>query len=208
MCWNATVSIQTFLLTAASSYVLYLLGSDLRILLAIMSFYIMQLVEYFLWTYRNQPRLNNLFSLAGLLVLVLQPVAAIGLVNRPSLQKTLYLLYAGLVAFYVMVRYGIMGATFSDSYTTVSPTGHLVWNWTPVNDSMYTYPIYFGIVLYSLYHSEYAIYGLGLLLSYVAAYLLFHKENSVESMWCWSVSIGYLFVFLYIYVQHLHREKR
>ena len=52
MCWNAEVSLNTFIFGFISAIIVYLFGYiNIGLILIILSFTSIQLLEYFIWTY-------------------------------------------------------------------------------------------------------------------------------------------------------------
>jgi hypothetical protein len=89
-----------------------------------MSFFVMQLIEFFLWRNLNNKELNKLFSFLGIFLLLLQPVASLMLLKDLDLRNKMLALYI-IPAF----SYFIYEFTNKDFLTVVSKTGHLKWDW-------------------------------------------------------------------------------
>jgi hypothetical protein len=103
MCWNQYVSLNTFLFSA---FILVLIVynnkyspykiDELNSIYAyffLMSFFVMQLIEFFLWRNLNNKELNRLFSILGAFLLLLQPAASLSLLKDIDLRNKMLALY-------------------------------------------------------------------------------------------------------------------
>ena len=99
MCWNEHVSLNTFIF---SIFVLLLIAYNNKytqykiemfnnkfVYIFFASFITMQLIEFFLWRNLNNPRLNNLFSIMGSLLLIIQPIASLLILKDDNLKYKL-----------------------------------------------------------------------------------------------------------------------
>ena len=88
MCWNESVSINTFLFGVFVLILIYITNHyhsnpDYKLkefnnpytYFFMMSFITMQLYEYLLWKYLNNRIINQIVSILGLLLLSIQPIA-------------------------------------------------------------------------------------------------------------------------------------
>jgi len=189
MCWNATVSMNTFIFVVFS-IVVGLYNSALNIPEAafFLSFGSMQLVEYFLWKFPYQ---NALFSVLGLCLIVLQPLFSILQLKTKEHLMPLLTVYLGFFIWmvYVMLNPTKYGIRFS---STVAPNGHLMWNWLPVQLSTFIiiYMLLMFIPLYLLGHTLKIIGGITTLIISLITYGYYGTWGSV---WCWLASL-YSFV--------------
>ena len=134
MCWNQYVSLNTFVFSAFvlvliiynNKYSPYKLDelNSIYAYFFLMSFFVMQLIEFFLWRNLNNKELNKLFSNLGALLLLLQPVASLTLLKDIDLRNKMLTLYI-IPAF----SYFIYEFANKDFLTVVSKTGHLKWDW-------------------------------------------------------------------------------
>jgi hypothetical protein len=213
MCWNQYVSINTFIFSA---FVLLLIVynnkyspykieevNSVYAYFFLMSFFTMQLIEFFLWRNLNDKELNKLFSILGALLLLLQPVASLMLLKDITLRNKMLTIY-GIPAF----SYFIYEATSKDFLTEVSKYGHLKWNWVNLNGNKqilfwgWLFFLFFSI----FYNKQYLsfVYTLALLIISLYSYT---KDGSYGSLWCWSINSLMLFYAIKIlvilpYTQH------
>ena len=104
MCWNSEVSMNTFifsmfvliLIIYNNNYTKYKIkGIGFYEYIFFFSFIIMQLNEFFLWKTVDIPFYNQLFSITGCIILLLQPIASIFIIKNIELRNKL--LYAYLL---------------------------------------------------------------------------------------------------------------
>lgn len=180
MCWNQTVSLNTFIFGlfavtfAYSNNVLTLYES-----LYYMSFISMQLVEYFTWKHLDNKTINRLMSQSALLLILIQfPLLLLAYEN--SYTYLLISLYMGIVLYEMTTH------TFDFSMTKAA-NGHLQWNWNVL--STFFYCVYFilgGILL--LYTKQYALFTFLLITIIVSRVTCSNNNKTIGSMWCWLVN--------------------
>jgi hypothetical protein len=130
MCWNASASMNSFLLVLFATFVgIYNHVLSISQSAFFLSYGSMQLVEYFLWTF---PSLNKIFSMAGLSLIVSQPLFSILQLNSSNYITPLLVGYLCFLIYsiYIAVNPKKFHISFS---STVAPNGHLMWNWLPTN---------------------------------------------------------------------------
>ena len=75
MCYNSTISLNTFIFGIISLLILYKYGNIVitpKYLLIILSFTLIQLLEYFAWIYINNKKIIEILSKIGLVIIGLQ----------------------------------------------------------------------------------------------------------------------------------------
>lgn len=125
MCWNAEVSLKAFVLgTIAAVIVLSLNVIQFNTVLLIYTITLMQLLEYFAWTYLNNKKINFIISIIGGFILLLQ-VYIIIISNLKGVEKqyTLLLLFIMTI---IALYYNITNNKFR---TEKGENGHLKWLW-------------------------------------------------------------------------------
>jgi hypothetical protein len=212
MCWNQYVSLNTFVFSAFalllivynnkySPYKIEELNSVYAYFF-LMSFFTMQLIEFFLWRNLNDKSLNKLFSILGALLLLFQPVASLMLVKDIDLRNKLVMLYS-IPAF----SYFIYKVTTRDFLTEVTRSGHLKWDWIHLNGNKqilfigWLFFLFFSILYNKLYLGF--TYTVALLLISLYSYT---KEGSFGSLWCWSINSVMLFYVIKLLVILPYKE--
>ena len=73
MCWNAEISLNTFIFGCISAIIVYLLGVvNINIIIILLSFTSMQLLEYFIWQNIDNIKINEILSKIGLFIIGIQ----------------------------------------------------------------------------------------------------------------------------------------
>jgi hypothetical protein len=167
--------------------------NNIYVYLFFLSFMSMQLVEFFIWRNFNDKSLNKLFSIIGMLLVVVQPIISLMMINNNVLKYkllTVYIICAALFVGYKIKNFEII--------TTISKNGHLKWGW--FHFSKYENVIVYGLWLLSLIYAplmykQYTMLLYTLILFIITVYS-FHKEGSDGSLWCWSInSIMFYYAF-------------
>jgi hypothetical protein len=190
MCWNASVSMNTFLFVVFSSVIgLYNNVLTFRQALFFLSYGGMQLIEYFLWKF---PNLNNTFSTLGFALIVCQPFFSILQLNQIEYMGSLLIGYFGFLIYsiYIALNPKQFGISFS---STVASNGHLKWNWLPINILFLSiYLVLMFIPLYLLGNTLGVIAGLTTLIFSLVTY---GYSKTWGSIWCWLAAM-YSFIII------------
>jgi len=195
MCWSAPVSLNTFVISTLALGLAYFNNIvPLRHIPLFMSFFVVQLLEYFLWIDLHTMTYNMYITLAIGIALVLQPLLSILTLDmNTSLFRSLMILYAIYVVL-VMVFVG----THPQLFSVAGPNGHFQWSFlnqphllvislymicllVPV---FYTMPMWINVIIWATLFMSIYYYGVS-------------KEWG--TMWCWSanfIALGLLFITL------------
>lgn len=210
MCWNAEVSLNTFIF---SSFVLLLIIYNntytkykikeltVNAYIFLMSFILMQLLEYFIWRNINNAYYNNIFSLCASFIIVVQPVASLMMLTNETLKTSMIFMYLFLAIPYSIYQYSI-----NKIYSSVTPMGHLYWSFLGNNryETIFIWAIYLFFFLFSLfYNGNYAGFIFGITTLSLSIYN-YYNDKPIGSMWCWlanSIMIYYA-VYLLFYLPY------
>ena len=179
MCWNATVSLNTFLFSLfGTSFAYFNNVINIYECLFFYSFISMQLVEYFTWKHLNNKKINRLLSQLGMLLIFMQPILFILIPNNVKFNVkapliTLYVIFLVFLGFLIKYDYSMVKA----------PNGHLAWNWLKVPVFYIFIWITFLLVIL-LYAKKYILFAIYLLI-FLAIYYTYYKTNTWGSLWCW-----------------------
>jgi len=182
MCWSANGSLATWaaaMVLAGATH-----GYDPKLWLFAFVFTQMQLIEYFLWKDLKVPRLNTLWSQAGMLVILLEPVAAIYLIEDVALRNKMLAGYA------VYVTAVLMTQKF-DFTTVVGGNGHLKWKWTPPVLASIPWFVFFLAPLWI--SGNYGVFAGGVATLLMSTYF-YTQYGTISSMWCWIAVSMWLFL--------------
>jgi len=179
MCWNASVSLNTFVFGVFASLFSYFNG-DIKILSVIfyLSVIIMQLIEYFVW---SKTFSNRLLSQIAFFVIFCQPIFKIlSIEERPELIP--YLLVAYII--FVIIVYTIIIPLNTVDFSMVpSKNGHLAWKWLNSN-------LLIILIWYMFLSSRWIIDKLYIKLIFITIFLiismiLYKDTQTWGSLWCW-----------------------
>jgi hypothetical protein len=183
MCWNASVSLNTYIFGLfASSFAYYNGVIDLLGFILYQSILLIQLIEYFIW---SKTFSNRLLSQIALFVVICQPMFnIIKIENRPELIPYILVAYISIVAIVYTFIIPLNTVNFS---SVPSKNGHLAWNWLDVN-------IYLILIWYIFISVRWIIDGIYSYLIIVSLLLiisivLYRETNTWGSMWCWVCNI-------------------
>ena len=201
MCWNENISLNTFLFSgfilaliiynnSFTKYKIQELNSK-WIYFFIASFVFMQLIEFFIWRNINNKFYNNIFSILATLLLIVQPILSIMIVTNVKLRNLLLIAYL-----FLAVPYSIYKFSNSNIHSVISESGHLRWNFFYLNPI-----ILIGWFFFFLFSFVYEKKWLGLvfgLSTLIIAFLNYTKDQTVWSMWCWSVNSIMIYYAFYL----------
>lgn len=199
MCFNANVSISTWLIGMVGCAILFyqkylpeaiFFGTVIQ----------MQLIEYFLW--QNQGacnKTNELFTKLGVLINHFEPIAlwiGIMLFSRLLLPSWVHAL---------MVVYIICSILYTQKFWKVSCTKvsdesypHLHWKWNAQDYSVPFYVLFIVVlVVLSLFGLEQGyILATLVVVSFAVSFYIYSDKQSVGAMWCFLASFGPWFMTL------------
>lgn len=194
MCYNASVSLQTYLFSIFAFLIGLSQGYPLSILLFGLVFSHMQLVEYFLWKNINHPEKNRFYSKWGAFVLFLEPIFSLGMIHSSSLKFILIPLY---------LLFMILTFLFSkkiDFSTEKGKGGHLVWNFyettSPIKNIWHIF--FFGGILLT---QSWKIILFAFTTLIYAKYIT--RKDEWGSFWCHFVNIFWIYVVIWSIYQFL-----
>jgi hypothetical protein len=212
MCWNKEISANTFVFSTFvllmiiynNTYTQYKLpGMNPWVYIFFFSVILMQLIEYFIWLNIHHTYYNYLFSFFARLLLLLQPIASSMLINNTRIRQITqitYLLITVPVFIYIVFTRNI--------YSSVSPKKHLIWHfWKNKYESMLGSFIWLVFFLFPLFYSGYYI---GLLfggITLLGCLLLYAKDGTFGSMWCWIVNSIFIYYAIYLLLYLPLRDK-
>ena len=148
MCWNASVSLNTFLF---SGFVLALIIynntftqykiqelNNIWIYVFIASFIFIQLIEFFIWKNIDNHFYNNIFSIIATLLLFIQPIASIMVLSNIKLRNLLLFSYVLLATPYLIYKF-----SNKHIHTVISESGHLRWKFFEVSPIIWSIWLFF-----------------------------------------------------------------
>lgn len=197
MCWNETVSLNTFIVSFFTLCIVYYNNTYTKYKMSIFDnkwLYIflllsfsMQLIEYFIW--RNiKNKYNNVFTMCAFIVVFLQPIASLMLITEKQIRNYMVGTYTIIGTLYVL--YIIHSKKFM---STVSKTGHLQWN---IKINHYYFWIWLFFLLFSFFYEKQFIF---LFIALITLSIFVYKEyTSSGSLWCWFINSISILLLIYL----------
>jgi hypothetical protein len=183
MCWNASVSLNTYALGLFASLFSYYNGFD-NILSVIFyqSFIIIQLIEYFIWTKTFS---NKLLSQIGLFIIICQPI--LNIIKIEQLPEVIPYILIAYIIFIVILYTHVVPLNTVNFSTLPSKNGHLSWKWLNWN-------IYIIFIWYAFLSIRWIIDKMYPVLTIISTLLiitliLYKDTNTFGSLWCWTINI-------------------
>jgi hypothetical protein len=203
MCWNESVSLNTFLFSSFALLLIIYNNSFTKykikelnskwIYVFFASFILMQLAEFFIWRNINDKYYNNLFSIFAVSLLIVQPLASIMIIQTIFIRNILLFIYLLLA-----IPFSIYQFSTQNIYTTVTKKGHL--DWVFFDNSPLILLIWFSFLFFSLIYEK--IWSL-IIFAIITLIICFIKyKYKAGSVWCWIINslmiyyITYLLIFL------------
>jgi hypothetical protein len=209
MCWNAEISLNTFLF---SGFVLLLLMynnnytqykiqfiegvNNIWVYIFVWSFILMQLVEFFIWKNMDNPKWNSFFTSLTSILLFIQPMTTIMFL---PVHIRLYVMFSYL---FLAIPFVIYRFITKKQYSSISPMKHLHWH-NVINTDEWLIDFIWGcfFLLPFLYTRSLFAFSFAIITCSIMAYK-YYKDRTVGSMWCWVVNsiMVYYAAYLLLYL--------
>lgn len=204
MCWNAEVSLNTFLFAMFGAVFGYVNGFNRKLLLFFTLFSFMQFIEYMLWSNLDNKEINRLWSIIGLLFIYILPFASINILDPSKVKTILFTVYSISVLIHIF-------SFKHDFITTVGKNGHLEWNWLIRLNSIpeiIISVIWFGalfipFIIKSLQNKKYIAPLIIILFTTILTGYNYFMKKSFGTMWCWVSNAIWLYV-IYVSIRKTH----
>lgn len=206
MCWNAEVSLNTFLF---STFVLLLIMynntyTQYKILdlnnkwvyLLFFLVFLVQLMEFFIWKNIKSPFYNRVFTTLNCIILLCQPIASIMLLTNSQMRNYFLLAYCILAIPFISYR-----LLTKKIVSIVSDLGHLRWNMLYNNEIKLNYIcllIWVFFLSFPLLYSGYFYAYFVSLLTLLIVIYNYYKDKSIGSMWCWVANSMMIYYAVYL----------
>jgi hypothetical protein len=202
MCWNAEVSLNTFLFSSVALLIVWYTNTYTQYktplfdnplaYVAFFSIISMQLVEFFLWRNLDNLYWNRVFSSIGLVVLFLQPLLLLLLVTNPGILLPIWTFVFCIVTVYML---GIQSVA---PYTSKDRSHHLTWKWLHFPERIIhtIRAIFLVTIAYALFRlQEYVLLVFGFCMLMYSFYW-FYVSKSWASVWCWIINGYFLWILI------------
>jgi hypothetical protein len=195
MCWNARVSLNTYLFSLFASVFAYFNNViSLSTFLYYNSFFSMQLLEYFTWTHLHDKQMNIMLSKIGLFIIFIQ--IPLFILSNHKVENNLKLLLIGVYLIYFL---GLM-LYFDIEYSmNKAPNGHLAWNWLkfPTFVIMIWVSFILGLLLYVKEYVKLIVTSILV----ISIYYTYYKTNTWGSLWCWISNLLSLTIIIKVFLK-------
>ena len=188
MCWNADVSLNTFLFSEFVCLLAYYNGVIATTeFIYFTSFIVMQLFEYFIWKGYN----NRLVSQCAFIAILLQPAFIILCIKDTKIIPPLLTAYAtAVIAFLIYQPW-----SKTDFSMKPAPNGHLAWNWMKL-PLIILYLSFYIIAIYFYLSNKPLHIAFFIVLLTISLYY-YYTANTFGTMWCWFANVA-AFYWLYL----------
>ena len=191
MCWNANVSLNTYIFGLFACFFAYFNNKlGFTSLLFIQSWMSMQLIEYFIWS-KTYP--NRLLSQIAWVFIFVQPIIGILSISN-QVQNHLIIKSVSIVSYLFFFAYILFVKPWNQiDFTSVqSENGHLSWRWLKYSFiQIFIWFMFLSIKF--IVNQEWILYVL-LCISAAVIYALYHKTYTWGSLWCWLCNFGSLYI--------------
>ena len=209
MCWNAEVSLNTFIFSIFvlslvyynnnyTKYKIHHFDNQWMYIFLLLAFS-MQLIEFFIWKNINNKYYNKIFTILAFILVFCQPIASLMLLKNYLLRNIILLPYLIIGIPYII--YIIYTKKFR---SIVSSSGNLIWN---IKIHRFCFWIWLFLLLFSFIYEQ--KWG-HILFAIVTLSIFIYKERSTTgSVWCWfinSISI-YLAIYLLFYLPFCENKQ-
>ena len=184
MCYNSTVSLNTFIYAIISAIIVLSLNEiSIGAIFICLSISLMQLLEYFTWKYIDNKTYNYYFSIIGSLILLLQIIliSHFNLTDKKERIIVFTIIFIGIIYFYYYVF------TNNLFYMDVGKNGHLVWHYIDI--PILALIIVFILYTYPFFRSNRIEGGVISLITLLISLYFYYKYKTWGSMWCYISNI-------------------
>jgi hypothetical protein len=190
MCWNAEVSIATFIAGFASAIILLIMNkTPYHYILIGLSITSMQLLEFFAWRNINNEKFIENLSVLGLFIIMFQLfIINYSIYNKRIRNIALAFLGTYLIAFIIIILPTLKFDIEKGN------NGHLIWHWIDMD-------IQWQIIVYMFYlipfylNKDFVILYLGII-SLIFSLYFYYKYKTFGTIWCHISNLFWLILLL------------
>ena len=200
MCWNADISINTFLFGIFATLFIFLANTYTKykqelfknplVYVLLIQIASMQLIEFFLWRNLKNEKLNKLLTRIGSFIVVSQPLTIMLMIPNKNIILPILLCY---LLFSIIQRL----LTTTSTITSIK-NGHLSWGWIDIKDKLSIF-VFLSFYILSAYFVNHLLF-LFTLITLLISLFFYLKDNTFGSMWCWSFNIFLLYCIIDILI--------
>lgn len=202
MCWNEHISLNTFLFVCLALIFIFVSNTYTKyktptfnnplVYLLILVMASMQLIEFFLWKNLQNKYINEILSIIGAYIIILQQLILIVMIPNSTIRYSMLVIYA----LFIIVFRTLYSKIFNPFYfnTSIGKNGHLSWNW--MNFKVYENIwlviglLFYIIPLLILNNPLLAFFYISTL--FLSLFFYF-KYNTFGTIWCWAFNLFLLY---------------
>jgi hypothetical protein len=180
MCWNAEVSLNTFIFAFVSLIIVVFLNKIDRIdILISLSISIMQLFEYFTWKNIHNKKIIYYLSLIAGPLIILSQILLINYGFLRGTERIIAFVLIFIVCFMCMI-YNYYNNKFD---MKVGENGHLIWYWADVPPILLLFMFIFYLYPLSRKENKFSFITASIFLLISLYY--YYKYKTWGTMWCY-----------------------
>jgi hypothetical protein len=180
MCWNADVSLNTFIIAFVSLIIVVFLNKMDRIdILISLSISIMQLFEYFTWKNIHNKKIIYYLSLIAGPLIILSQILLINYGFLRGTERIIAFVLIFIVCFMCMI-YNYYNNKFD---MKVGENGHLIWYWADVPPILLLFMFIFYLYPLSRKENKFSFITASIFLLISLYY--YYKYKTWGTMWCY-----------------------
>ena len=197
MCWNASISLNTFVFSLFASLFAYF-NNENKILNVIfyLSFIIIQLIEYFVWSGTFS---NRLLSQIAFLVIFCQPI--FNIISIEKRQKLIPYLLVSYSIFIIIVFTTTISLNSIDFSMVPGKNGHLSWKW--LNFNLLIIFIWYIFLSSRWIIDEMYITFILITIFLIISIILYKNTQTWGSMWCWVCNFASFYCILKVFYKDI-----
>lgn len=195
MCYNSSISLNTFIFGVISLLILYKYGNIVinpKYLIIILSFSLIQLLEYFAWIYINNKKIIEILSKIGLVIICLQII----LINYFLLNNEIRL-YSFIIMLIFFILFAIFELPNVNFDMEKGENGHLIWYWLDLPVIWIIIGIAYYIIPLMLYKEKVAFIGVYIIL--LISLYNYYRYKTWGSMWCYFSNIIWIYLIILLF---------
>ena len=198
MCYNATVSLNTFIFGVSvailAHYTEIIPYYGILILLSITS---MQLLEYFAWTYYDNPLINKILSLIGLFIIFIQVLLLNYYYPDPKTSKILLSFMFVFILLFLIFEFRNVNFSMKKGKNK-----HLIWYWLDLPIIWIIIGITFYLIPVFLTKKLLLIISTIVILSF--SLYFYWKYKTWGTMWCYFSNLLWIFILFKIIYKYVN----
>jgi hypothetical protein len=204
MCWNAEISLNTFIFGFISSIIVYILGYiENGLIILLLSFTSIQLLEYFIWKYIDNKEINEILSKIGLFIIGIQIFLLCFFYKNKKIRKYLLYLYFIFVILFIIIE--LRNIEFR---SIKGDNGHLRWLWLDFNIIwIIIFTSFYLITMFPYKNNSNIIKFLFVLITLIISLYYYYKNKTWGSMWCYFSNILWIFLIIYSIFNHINNYQ-